>query len=274
MSGNVSSGQTFELSNLTAPASGKTRAIRYVMTTPGGGGTVTLDMASQVQVIGTFRAQSLTIDNKANAVPVTLSETGFGWSVAINPGETRTFNFPAVQYPVFTVNATASLIVDLSLFDFPSFALSTTNTAIPGSVANVNVSNTPLPVALPLPYTNNNSPYLTWLSGSGTTTFGVGTAGLNTYLLGIDLTVTGNATLAVAGSTNIQPGTTSTVYMRETIQLPTVAGAGNVIGPFRVRFDYPFLPSLGVLPTLEVFLSAALSGGTYNCNFWLFDGTI
>ena len=166
MSG-VTYGGTFELSNLTAPASGTTRALLFTVNTPTGGGTTTVALFNYMQQLGSFRPQGMTIDNTANANPVTVTEQSFGWKRVVNAGQFMTFNYPAVEFPVFLVTASVAQIVTLTLYDFPVFPENTFNYSVGLAAQNVSVVNTPLPVSLPSPYVANNTAYSVNLSGAG-----------------------------------------------------------------------------------------------------------
>jgi hypothetical protein len=120
----------YNLANLTAPASGVTHAAKFIITITGGG-TAQLNMNSQMEFLGAFLGQAMTVDNTANAVSVTVQELTYGWSRSIPGGVSQTFQFPAVQNQIFTFTTTASATITLSVYDWPAFpdsaSLNTTN---------------------------------------------------------------------------------------------------------------------------------------------------
>lgn len=274
MSGVTGQPTTFELSNLTAPASGKTRAFRLTVVTPVGGGTVTIPLNQYIQSLGSFRPQGLTIDNSGNANPIMIGETNFGWSRPINPGTLTSFNYPAVSDPIFYITGTVQQTVTLTLFDFPIFPETLFNSQIAGVAQSVSISNVPLPVSLPAPYGSNNNVYVANLFGNAvSTSVAVGTVGKTTYAVGYDLTLSENATLAAAGENlfTIQ-STAPIVIAKQNLWLPAAAlTTGFVSRVMEQRFDYPMLLSLGITPTVEILSAAALATGHYNLNLYLVD---
>lgn len=271
MSGAVSLAVLYGLSNLTAPASGRTHGAKFTVST-GGAATATIPLAGFVQKFGDFQPQSAMVDNTANAQAVTVQETQFGWTRTVPAGVSRTFNFPAVSYPNFILTTGGPATVYLTLFDFPSFPdASDSNGSTPQSV---DVTN-PVTVILPAPYSVNLPAYHASLSGSSASTSQVvGTAGLTTYLLGFDFSVTEDATLAVAAANAFTLQTAAPLALwKQAILIPTAAssGRGLLAGPIGRKFDYPFLPNLGTQPTIEILSAAALVTGSYNCNVYLVD---
>lgn len=130
------------LANLTAPVSGTTHAVKIDVSL--NNETVTVPLASLAQVIGDFRAQAMTVDNTAGTDVVTVAETVYGWSRTINAGVAQTFQFPAVQNPVFTIGTTGSVAgLVWSLYDWPAFPDAWTNSGNGAFGANVNVVNVP-----------------------------------------------------------------------------------------------------------------------------------
>jgi hypothetical protein len=185
-----------------------------------------------------------------------------------------TFNYPAVANQIFTIESGAQVTVTLTFYDFPSFPENTFNNSIPGGSQNVNVTNAPLTVSLPIPYSTNNGVYNVNLFGNSvSTSLAAGTAGKITYVVGFDLAVSENATLAVAGENVFTIGTSqSYVIAKHNIWLPAVAlttGFSSKI--LSQRFAFPMLPSLGIQPTVELLSAAALATGHYNCNLYLVD---
>ncbi len=263
---------TFELSNLTAPASGKTRAFRLSVITPVGGGTTVLNLLNYIQALGSFRPQSMSIDNSLNAYPITVKETTFGWSRVINPGQMVTFNYPAVTDQNFTFTTTASITFTVTMYDYPAFPEDLFNSSIGTGSQSVTVTNTPLPVQLQAPYATNTTAYQKQIFGNSVSTgVAVGTAGLATYLLGFEIDVSRNATLAVAGENMFTLGVGAQVIAQRNAVIPAAAGAGVVMTPYHVNFAYPFLMSLGTTPTITLTSAAALTAGHYNVNLYLVD---
>ncbi len=263
----------FELSNLTAPASGVTKALIFTVNTPGGGGTATVTLAAYMQQLGSFRPQAATIDNTANNTPVTVTEQNFGWKRVVNAGQYMTFNYPAVQFPIFLISATVGQTVSVTLYDFPVFPETSFNYAVGQAAQNVTVTNTPLPVSFPSPYGVNNNAYSVNLSGSAvSTTLAVGTAGLTTYLLGYEFTTSNELSVAVAGINLFTLSAGATAIGKYNMTIQTSAGpelAYTLEG--RASFQFPCLLSLGIQPTLSVASTQALVTGAYNVNFFLVD---
>lgn len=273
MSATTTQPTTFELTNLTAPASGKTRAFRLSVITPVGGGTTTVNLLSYIQSIGSFRPQSMTIDNSKNAYSITVSETTFGWTRIINPGQLVTFNYPAVADQIFTFIATSQVTFTVTLYDYPAFPEDLFNNSVGSGSQNVSVTNTPLLVSLPLPYTSNKTVYeANILNNIASATLAVGSAGLVTYCLGYDFSVSGNASLAAAAENLFTLEVGTQIIGKENLYIPAVAGTGGLIAPVVIkRFDYPFLISLGTTPTLTLTSASALVTGHYNVNLYLVD---
>lgn len=265
----------FELSNLTAPASGVTKALIFTVNTPAGGGTATVNLAAYMQQLGSFRPQAATIDNTANNTPVTVTEQNFGWKRVVNAGQYMTFNYPAVQFPIFLISATVGQTISVTLYDFPVFPENSFNYAVGQAAQNVTVTNTPLPVSFPSPYGVNTNAYSVNISGSAvSTTLAVGTAGLTTYLLGFDFSLSENVTLAVAGVNLFTLATTTPVAIAKyNLYIPAVAvaGVGAAFHTSSPSLRYPQGLSLGMQPTLSVASGAALTSGVYNANFFLVD---
>jgi hypothetical protein len=128
MSASVSTPVLWNLTNLQAPASGITHALKLTVTA---NSTNPVGFAPQdfVNSIGlSFQAQSMRVNNSGNNVGVTVSETIYGWSQYVPAGETLVFNFPAIQTPQFEFSAdsgTQNFTVDM--FDFPAFAFASSN---------------------------------------------------------------------------------------------------------------------------------------------------
>lgn len=113
----------FNLSNLTAPASGITHAIKLTAILSGSG-TISFPWSQVAQQAGfTFVPQAMTVDNSGNTVAVTIAETAYGWKRVVPAGYVQTFQFPAIisQPQVFTVAASAAVSVPISFLDWPAF---------------------------------------------------------------------------------------------------------------------------------------------------------
>ncbi len=272
MSGSISLSGPFELTNLTAPASGITKALRFNIITPTGGGTTVLDMSNYIQALGSFRPQSMTVDNTQNNTPVTVNEIWFGWQRVINAGQIVSFNYPAVALPKFTFTTAAASSPVVTLYDFPIFPENYFNSAN-ASGQTVIVGNTPLPVSFPAPYTANKGIYNTNFYGSATSdAVAIGTSGLTTYLVGFDFSITGNTSIATAGANTFELAVGSTVIFKQPAFLPSTAGtSGLLTNILRQRFSYPMLFSLGSQPTLTLTSTNALATGAYNLNTYTVD---
>ncbi len=263
---------TFELSNLTAPASGKTRAFRLSVQTPVGGGTTNLNLLNYIQALGSFRPQAMTVDNTLNAYSITVTETNFNWSRIVNPGQLMTFNYPAVTEQNFNFVAAAQVTFTVTLYDYPAFPEDLFNSSVGSGSQNVSVTNTPLPVSLPLPYSSNKPVYEANIFGSAaSSTVVVGTAGLNTYLLGFDFELSRDATIAAAGENLFTLGVGAQVIFKRNAYIPAAAGTTNILVPMSRQFQYPFLMSLGAQPTITLASAVALTAGHYNSNLYLVD---
>lgn len=275
MSTTTSLNGPFELSNLTAPASGVTKALIFTVNTPAGGGTTTVSLANYTQQLGSFRPQAMTIDNTKNNAPVTVYEQSIGWQRIVNAGQFLTFNYPAVEFPIFNVTATVGQTVAITLYDYPTFPESSFNYSVGQAAQNVTVTNTPLPVSFPSPWGTNNNAYSANISGSATsTTLAVGTAGLTTYLLGYDFQLSENATITTAGNNLFTLATTAPVAIAKyNLYIPAaaVSGIGAAFSIKGESFRFPTLLALGVQPTLSVASANALATGLYNANFTLVD---
>lgn len=132
----------YNLANLTAPASSVTHAVKYTVLTAGGT-PVTLNMQSQMDFIGPFIGQAMTVDNTANNSAVTVQETNYGWSRTVPAGVAQTFQYPAVPQQNFTFNTPLAATLTVSIYDWPAFPDSA---SLNGSVAAgtpVTVTNTP-----------------------------------------------------------------------------------------------------------------------------------
>ncbi len=272
MSGSISLSGPFELTNLTAPASGITKALRFNVVIPSGGGVSTLDIANYIQELGTFRPQAMTIDNTQNNTPVTVNEIWFGWQRVINAGQIVSFNYPAVQLPKFTFTTAAAASPVITLYDFPIFPENYFNSAN-SSGQTVIVGNTPLPVSFPAPYTANKGVYNKFLStAASSATISVGNAGLITYLLGFDFTVPPDTTVATAAEVLFGLAVGSTNFMQiQTYVATSIAGSGTPRLFASRKFDFPFLPNLGSQPTITISQNNALATGQYNVNLYLVD---
>jgi hypothetical protein len=113
----------YDLTNLQAPASGITHAMKVIVTF-NSATEYSFAPADWVNSIGlVFNPQAVRINNAENTVGFTISETIYGWSQYIAAGETTTFNFPGVQNPEFTfLSDDGSITVQFDFFDFPAFA--------------------------------------------------------------------------------------------------------------------------------------------------------
>lgn len=119
MSGTATFQNNYNLANLTAPASGTTHAAKFIVNVSGN--TATLQMSGFVQQLGDFQGQAMTVDNSGSALPVTISETRYGWSRIVQAGATQTFQYPAVADQVFTVYCSGTATVPISIYDWPAF---------------------------------------------------------------------------------------------------------------------------------------------------------
>lgn len=118
MSGALS-GQ-YNLSNLTAPASGTTHAAKFSVAFTGAG-SQQINMLGFMEFLGDFQGQSMQVDNSASSTSLTVSEARFGWTRTVPAGSNMTFQYPAVENQIFTVTASAACTVIISIFDWPAF---------------------------------------------------------------------------------------------------------------------------------------------------------
>ena len=149
-------------------------------------------------------------------------------------------------------------------YDFPSFGDNTTNQGIAGVTQNVSVTNVPLPVSLPLPYGTNNqvtSSFGLLVSGTSSVTLTPGTAGLNTYVVGYDISFTGNISAAVSSLSSLTISYGSSIPIATyPLFMPAVAGTSPLSTMFSERFVYPCLIDTGILPSIVFTTSTAISG--------------
>lgn len=120
MSSSAGFSAVFNLSNLTAPASGVTHAGQWQLALTAGV-PATLNMLSQMEFLGDFLGQAMTVDNTANPTAITITETTYGWTRQIQAGELRTFQYPGVQNQNFVFSSSGNINALLSIYDWPAF---------------------------------------------------------------------------------------------------------------------------------------------------------
>jgi hypothetical protein len=139
----------FNLTNLQAPASGITHTIKVIVFCSSASPVSNFSPQNYVNSFGSFVAQSMRVDNSANAIGVTISEEIVGWSQYVPAGETLTFNFPAIQDPLFGFSSDGgSVTFNVLLFDFPAFSFTSSN---PNNASGTPISapgDAPVPVSI------------------------------------------------------------------------------------------------------------------------------
>ena len=149
MSGSISTPVLYDLTNLQAPASGVTHAINLTVKCSNASPVTNFSPANYVNSFGAFNAQSMRVDNSANQIGFTVTESIFGWTQYIAAGTVTTFNFPAIKSPEFTFSSDAGLIsVPIQFFDFPSFSFINSNPNNAAATPIGNPSGTALPVTI------------------------------------------------------------------------------------------------------------------------------
>lgn len=136
----------FGTSNLQAPASGETHALRLVASL--NNQTVQFSTDQYAQYVGDFVAQAMMVDNSAGASAVTVGETTSGWSRVINAGETRTFQFPAVEHPSFTIGTSGNVTTLLFLYDWPALPDASINNGNAAAGSVVTIAGQPIAVTI------------------------------------------------------------------------------------------------------------------------------
>jgi hypothetical protein len=158
----------FNLTNLQAPASGITHALRLVMTAANGT-PITFSPQNFVSAIGRlFQAQAMTVDNSSNTEGLMVSEIIYGWSQYVNAGQKLTFNFPAVQSPTFEFTPDgASITFSVDFFDWPVFNFANQNNNNASGLPITASTNDPLPTEIVGGITGNGSPVSRSLTSNG-----------------------------------------------------------------------------------------------------------
>lgn len=110
----------YDLSNLTAPASGTTHAAKFTVTFASAG-TVNVNMLGYMEFLGDFQGQSMTVDNHLASTALTVTELRYGWSRIIPAGAVQTFQYPAYENQNFNLTAGSASTVVMSVFDWPAF---------------------------------------------------------------------------------------------------------------------------------------------------------
>lgn len=140
----------FNLTNLQAPASGVTHGLNLQNCQASAAAPLNFSTQNYQNTIGSFTPQSMAVNNSANEIGITVSETIFGWSQYIGPGQQVAFQFPAVSAAefVFTPDAGGVITFDVQLFDFPIFSFVNQNNANAGPVTINLPADETLPVTL------------------------------------------------------------------------------------------------------------------------------
>ena len=174
----VQLGNTFALSNLLAPASGTTHAVKFNVTVSNN--KALINLPGYLQQIGDFTPQAMIVDNTANNVVVTVGEIGFGWSRIVPAGAYMTFQYPATSQQQITVSSAGAANVSIVLLDFPAFPDASYNPATAaGSL--VSIVGTPAvtltgSALLPAPVSYAASAVASIaIGGTAVTVFGIGT---------------------------------------------------------------------------------------------------
>jgi hypothetical protein len=139
--------QTYSLSNLLAPVSTSTHAIKFSLTITGAAAALSIPWSGLQQYIGAWKAQAMTVDNTAGSTALVVGETSFGWSRIIPPGAWQTFQFPAVDSPTFTFSSSGNLSPVVSFYDWPAFPDGYSNPAIAGG-SSVTITGQPIEVTM------------------------------------------------------------------------------------------------------------------------------
>lgn len=113
-------GGQYNLSNLTAPASGTTHAAKFQIVFASAT-TVQINMQGYMEFLGDFQGQSMMVDNTGSSAPLTITEFRYGWKRIVPAGAVQTFQYPAVDNQIFNITAGAASTVTLSVFDWPAF---------------------------------------------------------------------------------------------------------------------------------------------------------
>lgn len=168
--------QLMALFNLLAPASGRTNAAKFTVTLNNNSATINL-AGFQSQGLANFTPQSVCVDNQASATAVTLTETTSGWSVTVAAGDRRTLQFPAVSWPIFTMQSAGAVNATLWLFDWPAFPDSSQNPANASGTV-VQIAGQPIQVAPQ----SSAAPYKVGMAAGTTFTIAVGGTAITAIL--------------------------------------------------------------------------------------------
>lgn len=233
---------TFALTNLTAPASMTTNAVKLAFVLSAAE-TISYAMSGAQQTLGNFTAQAMSIDNTDNDSAVTVSEQVFGWSRIIPAGTYRTFQFPGISLPVFNFTSAGGGTIDVSLYDWPAFPDESVNEAIASSsVTVVGTAAVAIMGTLPPPTPGTYvQPGTTMVTG-GTAVVAIPAAAIvnegrignppsNTATLFVN-GVTTAGTSAVGSNWELLPG--QSIPFRPTSTAVSVNATGSVAVPFNV----------------------------------------
>lgn len=155
------------LSNLLAPVTGKTHTAMFTFAL--NGQAATINWPGMQQAAGAWIPQAACVDNYNSSNAVVFEETSTGYTETIPAGFKRTFQFPAVATPIFTLTAASGAAAgELWLYDWPAFPDSSFNPSSSGGQSAVSIVGQPISVVVggtePPP-----SP-VTYLAATGATT--------------------------------------------------------------------------------------------------------
>lgn len=255
------------LQNFLVPADGSTHSVLTEFVATANGYQINWNTFSND--VFKFVPQGVYADNSAGAADLVIQSQTTGFRMTIPAGAFIAFHFPAAPNDVWTAtgnNPTARIFwVDYPILPF----------IYGGSIpSTVTVANVPLPVAVPVSVAG--SPYLASVipqtiqvlngnlnTGNVTTPVPVGTA----FLRKLQLQLTANATLAVAGLEVITVTVGGIVVYTGAVWLETAA-VGNVGTSFDLLIDFDGAAAVSS-GNLVVTLGTALTAGRlyYNAHF-------
>ncbi len=261
----------FDLTNLQAPADGRTHQIIWNSTLPGG-----LDeqnFSSVGQYYSNFRPQGCRLDATLATGPVKILETNSGFFQVVDAKMVETFMVPGVPVPNYVLTGNAGDVVAVTFYDFPVFHSANGSTNVAQAVT---VNNNPLDVSVPAsvagtPYAVQAVPLPPKLIfGSATV---VGATALTAPPASVNLrklrvTISGDATLAAAGEQTLSVTLAGVVVWQDVLWLPLTAQVENGL---IYKADIPF-PDIAynttAAPTFGITLGTALATGKVNVAGW------
>jgi len=230
--------------------------------------------------------QTIWIDNSLNDQPLTIVFSVVGQKVKAPPRWQGYFPVMVINPPRFTVSSvgsTGSAQIGLMNVPFPAAAWASeqatgtfdadgnmlvSDLLLDGAISGGQVQTAPFVMSQNderIPLLNASQ----FLSGNkntagNTVILAAGGAAANFFVSSIDLALTGDASLAVAGNLDISLTQSGVAFFTKSVTLPAAAGTGTII-PVAQISGLNFLGS-ALNATLGITLSVALATGKLNYN--------